>query len=109
MDRRYTSVREPASDGTGEPVGTATSAGEVRGVSSSGSISAHGEVVGLPGSGTSISVDSHRADVGSREFGSLKQLVGSDVWWDIRSFSTVEGTLRGVFAPIVGCTPSFLV
>ena len=75
IDRRYTSVRELAPGDICERVGTATSAGEVRGVSSSGSIPALREVVGLPESGASISVDSHRAKVGSCEFGSLKHSV----------------------------------
>ena len=75
MDRRDATLREDAFGVTGEQVGTATSAGEVRGVSSSGSLPALGEAVGLPRSGASSSVDSHRAEVGSREFGSLKQSV----------------------------------
>ena len=107
MDRRYTSVREPASDGTGEPVGTATSAGEVRGVSSSGSISALGEVVGLPGSGTSISIDSFRAEFVSREYGSLKQSVPT-FSGKLEDFPLWKEHLE-VFTPMVGCMPSFLV
>ena len=75
MDRRTAADSEVASGVTGERVGTATSAGEVRGVSSSGSLLALGEAVGLPRSGASSSVDSHRAEVGSREFGSLKQSI----------------------------------
>ena len=75
MDRSDAAVREVASGVTGEWVGTAASAGEVRGVSSSGSLTALGEAVGLPRSDVSSSVDSHRAAVGSRECGSLKQLV----------------------------------
>ena len=75
MDRRTAAASEVASGVTGERVGTATRAGEVRGVSSSGSLPALGEAVGLPRSVASSSVDSHRAEVGSREFGSLKQSV----------------------------------
>ena len=75
MDRRTAADIEVASGVTGERVGTATSAGEVRGVSSSGSLPALGEAVDLPRSGASSSIDSHRAEVGSREFGSLKQSV----------------------------------
>ena len=75
MDRRTAAASEVASGVTGERVGTATRAGEVRGVSSSGSLPALGEAVGLPRRGVSSSVDSHRAEVGSREFGSLKQSV----------------------------------
>ena len=59
MDRRDAALREVAA-GTGERVGTATSAGEVRGVSYSGCLPALGEAVGLPRSGASSSVDSHR-------------------------------------------------
>ena len=75
MDRRNAAVFEVASGVTGERVGTATSAGEVRGVSYSGSLPGLGAAIGLPRSGASSSVDSHRAEVGSREFGSLKQPV----------------------------------
>ena len=46
-----------------------------RGVSSSGCLPALGEAVGLPRSGASSSVDSHRAEVGSREVRSLRQSV----------------------------------
>ena len=60
MDRRTAAATEVASDVTGERVGTATSAGEVRGVSYSGCLPALGEAVGLPRSGASSSVDSHR-------------------------------------------------
>ena len=48
-----------------ERVRTATSAGEVRGFSSSGSLPALGEAIGLPRSSAS-SVDSHRASWFSR-------------------------------------------
>ena len=75
MNRRTPAASEVASGVTGERVGTATSAVEVRGVSSSGSLSALGEAVGLPRSGVSSSVDGQRAEVGSREFGRLKQSV----------------------------------
>ena len=75
MDGRDTALREVASCVTGERIGTATSAGEVRGVSCIGSFPAIGEAVGLPRSVASSSVDSHRAEVGFREFGSLKQSV----------------------------------
>ena len=60
MDRRTAAASEVASGVTGERVGTATSAGEVRGVSYSGCLPALGEAVGLPRSGASSSVDSHR-------------------------------------------------
>ena len=59
MDRRTAAASEVASGVTGERVGTATSAGEVRGVSSSGSSPALGEAVGLPRSGVSSSVNNH--------------------------------------------------
>ena len=72
MDRRTAAVGEAASGVIDERVGTATSAREVRGVSSSGSWPDLVGAVGLPRSGASTSVDSHRAEVGSREFGSLK-------------------------------------
>ena len=107
MDRRTAAATEVASDVTGERVGTATSAGEVRGVSSSGSLLALGEAVGLPRSGASSSVDSHRAEVGSREFGSLKQ-----------SVPKFSGRLEDcplwkehfeVFTSMVGCMSAFLV
>ena len=76
MDRRTAAAIEVASGVAGERVGTATSSvGEVRGVSSSGSLPALGEAIGLPRSGASSSVDSYRAEVGSREFGSLEQSV----------------------------------
>ena len=65
MGRRDAAVREFACCVTGERVGTATGAGEVRGVRSIGSLPALGEAVGLPRSGASSSVDSHRAEVGS--------------------------------------------
>ena len=75
MDRRTAAASEVASGVTGERVGTATSAGEVRGVNSSGSLPALREAVGLTRRGASSSVDSHKAEVGSHEFGSLKQSV----------------------------------
>ena len=68
MDRRDAALREVAA-GTGERVGTATSAGEVRGVSSSGSLPALCEEESLPRSGKSSSVDSLRAEGGSRDVG----------------------------------------
>ena len=77
MDRRTAADIEVASGVTGERVGTATSAGEVRGVSSSRSLPALGEAVHLLRSSASSSVDSYRAEVGSHEFGSLKQSVAS--------------------------------
>ena len=64
-------VRDVASGSTGERVGNATSAVEERGLS----LPALGEVISLPGSDTSTSVDNHKAEAGSREFGSLKQAV----------------------------------
>ena len=75
MDRRTAAAIEVASGVTGERVGTATTAGEVRGVSSSGSLPALGEAVGVPKSSTSNRVCSHRGELGSREFGSLNQTV----------------------------------
>ena len=75
MGHRDAAVREVASGVTVERVGTATSAGEVRGVSSSGGWPVVGGTSGLPRSGTSSTVGSHRTEVGSREFGSLKQPV----------------------------------
>ena len=54
---------------------TTPAAGGVRGVSSSGSLPGLRAAIGLPRSGASSSVESHRAEVGSREFGSLKQSV----------------------------------
>ena len=109
MDRRYTSVRELASGVTGERVGTVTGAGEVRGVSSSGSLPALGEVVGLPGSGASISADSHRAEVGSREFGSLKQSVPK-FSGKLEDFPLLKAHFE-VFTSmvLVWCIPSFLL
>ena len=75
MDRRTAAASEVASGVTGERVGTAASAEVLRGVGSSGSLPALGEAVGLPRSGASSCVDSHRAGVCSREFGSLAQSV----------------------------------
>ena len=69
MDRKTAAVSEVASGVTGERVGTATSSGEVRGVSSSGSLPGLGAAIGLARSGAISGVDSHRAEVGSREFG----------------------------------------
>ena len=107
MDRRTAAVSEVASDVTGERVGTATSAGEVRGVSSSGSLPGLGAAIGLPRSGASSSVYSHRAEVGSREFGSLKQSVpkfsgkSEDVPLWKEHFE--------VYISMVGCMSAFLV
>ena len=56
MDHRGAAFREVASGVTGELVGIATGTGEVRGVSSSGSLPALGQAVGLPRSGASSSV-----------------------------------------------------
>ena len=75
MGHRGATLREVASGVTRERVGTATSAGEIMGVSSSGSFPAPGEAVGLTRSGVRCTVDSHRAEVGSRGFRSLKQSV----------------------------------
>ena len=75
MDRRTDAASEIASGVTDERVGTTTSAGEVRGASSSWSLPALGEAVGVSKSGTSNSVCSHRGELGSREFGSLNQSV----------------------------------
>lgn len=73
IDRRYTSVRELAPGDICERVGTATSAGEARGVRPSGTLPALGEAAGLPRSGASNSVDSYRVEVRSRELENLKQ------------------------------------
>ena len=59
MDRRTAAVSEVASDVTGDRVGTATSAGDVREVSSSGNLPGLGAAIGLPRSCASSSVDSH--------------------------------------------------
>ena len=75
MNRRSAAASEVASGDTGVRVGTATSAGEVSGVSSSGRLPTLGEAAGLPRNGASSSVDSHMAEVGSHEFGSLKHSV----------------------------------
>ena len=64
MDRRTDAASEIASGITDERVGTTTSAGELRGASSSWSLPALGEAVGLPRSGASSSIDIHRAEVG---------------------------------------------
>ena len=73
MDRRDAAGLEVASGVTGERVGTATSAGEARGVRPSGTLPALGEAAGLPRSGASNSVDSYRVEVRSRELENLKQ------------------------------------
>ena len=57
MHRRIAAASEVASGVPGERSGPATSAGEIWGVSSSGRLPALGEVVGLPRSGASSSVD----------------------------------------------------
>ena len=75
IDRRDAALREVASGVTSERVGIASSAGEVRGVSSSGSLPVLREAVGLPRSDASSSVDSNRAEVGYHKVGSLKQSV----------------------------------
>ena len=107
MDRRTAAVSEVASGVTGERVGTATSAGEVRGVSSSGSLPGLGAAIGLPRSGASSSVDSHRAEVGSREFGSLKQSVPK-FSGKSEDFPLWKEHFE-VFTSMVGCMSAFLV
>ena len=104
MDHRNVAASEVASGVTGERVGTATSVGEVRGVSSSGSLPALGEAVDLPRSGASSSIDSHRAEVGSREFGSLKQSVPK---FSGKIFHCGRSTSR--FTSMVGFMSAFLV
>ena len=94
MDRRDAAVREVASGATGERIGTTTSAGNVRGVSSRGSLPALGEAIGLPRGGASRSVDSHMAEVGSSEFEGLKQSVPKSS--EMLPFSIGEGAHRGV-------------
>ena len=84
---------------------TATSAGEVRGVNSSGSLPALREAVGLTRRGASSSVDSHKAEVGSHEFGSLKQSVASGKLEDFPLWKE----LFEVFTSMVGCMSAFLV
>ena len=105
MDRRDAALCEVASGDTGERVGTATSAGEVRGVSSSRSLPALGEAVHLLRSSASSSVDSYRAEVGSHEFGSLKQSVASGKLEDFPLWKE----LFEVFTSMVGCMSAFLV
>ena len=56
MDRRTAAVSVVASGVTGDRIGTATSAEEVRGVSSSGSLPGLGAAIGQPRSGASSSV-----------------------------------------------------
>ena len=107
MDRRTAVASEVTSGVTGERVGTATSAGEERGVSSSGSLPALGEAVGLPRSVASSSVDSHRAEVGSREFGSLKQSVPK-FGGKLEDFPLWKEHFE-VFTSMVGCMSAFLV
>ena len=107
MDRRTAAVFEVASGVTGERVGTATSAGEVRGVSYSGSLPGLGAAIGVPRRGASSSVDSHSAEVGSREFRSLKQPVPQN------SGKSEAFPLRKehfeVFTSMVGLMSPFLV
>ena len=55
-----------------------------------------GEALGLPKSSASSSVDSHSAEVGSRELGSLKHSVPK-FRAKLKLFSIVEGALRGVY------------
>ena len=105
MDRRTATASEVASGVTGERVGTATSAGEVRGVSSSRSLPALGEAAHLLRSSASSSVDSYRAEVGSHEFGSLKQSVASGKLEDFPLWKE----LFEVFTSMVGCMSAFLV
>ena len=105
MDRRDAAVRKVASGFPGERVGTAASAGEVRGVSSSGSL-ALGEVLGLLRSGASCSVDSHRAEVGSRECGSLKHSVPK-FRWKLEDFPLWKEHFK-VFTSMFGFISSFL-
>ena len=66
-----------------------------------------GEAVCLPMSGTSSSVDSHRAEVGSREFGSLKESVPK-FSGKLEDFA-VWKELFEVFTSMVGCLSAFLV
>ena len=72
MDRRDAAVREVAAGVTGERVGTATSVGEMRGLSAPVGV---GQFLvrqkACPGVFASSSVDIHGAEVGSRDFGSL--------------------------------------
>ena len=68
---RFGRLRLVLRDSGSEPL--YTDAGEVRGVSSSGGLPAPSAVVTLPRGGASTSLDSHRAEADSREFGSLKQ------------------------------------
>ena len=107
MDRRTAAASEVASGVTGERVGTAASAGEVRGDGSSVSLLALGEAEGLTRSGASSSVDSHRAEVGSREFGSLKQSVPK-FSGKLEDFPLWNEHFE-VFTSMVGCMLAFLV
>ena len=106
VDRRTAAASEVAFCVTGERIGTATSAGEVRGDGSSVSLLALGEAEGLTRSGASSSVDSHRAEVGSREFGSLKQSVP-------KVSGKLDFPLRKehfeMFTSMAGCMSAFLV
>ena len=67
-----------------------------------------GEVVGLPGSSTSMSADSLRADVDSREFGSMKQSVPK-FSGKLEDFPLWKEHFEVFTSIIVGCMPSFLV
>ena len=107
MDRITAAVSEVASGVTGERVGTATIAGEVRGVSSSGSLPGLGAAIGLPRSCASSSVDSHEAEVGSREFGSLKQSVPK-FSGKSEDFPLWKEHFE-VYTSMVGCMSAFLV
>ena len=107
IDRKTAAASEAVSGAPGERVGTATSTGEIRGGSSSGSLPALGEAVGLPRSVASSSVDSHRAEVGSREFGSLKQSVPK-FSGKLEDFQLWKEHFE-VFTPMVGCMSAFLV
>ena len=107
MDRRTAAASEVASGVTGERVGTATSAGEVRGVNSSGSLPALREAVGLTRRGASSSVDSHKAEVGSHEFGSLKQSVPK-FSGKLEDFSLWKEHFE-LFTSTVGCMSAFFV
>ena len=107
MDRRTAAVSEVASGVTSERVATATSAGEVNGVSSSGSLPGLGAATGLPRSGAISSVDSHRTEVGSREFGSLKQSVPK-FSGKSEDFPLWKEHFE-VFTSMVGCMSAFLV
>ena len=75
MDGRHAAVVEVASGVTCERVRAATSAAEVWGVSSSRSLLGLGAAIGLPRVGANSSVDSRKAEVVPRDFGSSKQSV----------------------------------